>query len=270
MKQLHRCTGIIGCFAVLMCAACTPSRSPVQPESVIAIQSTLFSLQCQGDSGAGVLFLNLHRDEWTGLEAAARVGVPGQLCWLEHPGGRNVHLRRENGIVSFDPNRMFSDVGLEHSMTGLSDREAPAATVAEVRHAVEKLTEAARLKDRAYVIALHNNTDERYSALSYLPGAEYAQEADTVYLAPEGDPDDFFFVTDRRTFELLSGRTYAVVLQANSTATDDGSLSVYAATHGVRYVNVEAEHGHVDVQAAMLRQLIEALDLSNASESSRK
>ena len=51
-----------------------------------------------------------------------------------------------------------------------------------------------------------------------------------------------------------------MVLQNNDRATDDGSLSVLAARRGQRYVNVEAQHGHVEAQAQMLCVLLDVLD----------
>jgi len=64
--------------------------------------------------------------------------------------------------------------------------------------------------------------------------------------------DDFYFVTDPLIFQILSSGRYHVVLQAEETLTDDGSLSVYCAQLGIPYINVEAQHKHLVRQTKML------------------
>lgn len=60
------------------------------------------------------------------------------------------------------------------------------------------------------------------------------------------------FVTDHKILHALIVGQYNVVLQANETMTDDGSLSVYCAKLGIPYVNVEAQYGHIWLQMYML------------------
>jgi D-alanyl-D-alanine dipeptidase len=47
-----------------------------------------------------------------------------------------------------------------------------------------------------------------------------------------------------------------VVLQDNRQVTDDGSLSVYCGKWGIPYVNVEAQHEHLEQQLQMLKVLL--------------
>ncbi len=111
----------------------------------------------------------------------------------------------------------------------------------------------------AVVLTLHNNTEGGYSARSYEPGAEYASDAAAVTVHAGTDPDDFFFVTDRALYDALVAEGFNAVLQDNDAATDDGSLSVWAAREGVPYVNVEAQHGHRAEQARMISALVDVL-----------
>ena len=110
------------------------------------------------------------------------------------------------------------------------------------------------------VVALHNNTPERYGANSYAPGQEYAQDAAAVHLVPGSDLDDFFFVTEHGIYQALVELGFNVVLQNNAAVTDDGSLSVYCGQHRIPYVNVEAQHGHLRQQIDMLTSLFTVLD----------
>ena len=92
------------------------------------------------------------------------------------------------------------------------------------------------IKDRSLVIALHNNTEGKYSFKSYLPGQEYEKEAHSFYKGCTPDFDDFFFVTDHKILHALIVVQYNVVLQANETMTEDSSLSVCCAKLGILMV----------------------------------
>ena len=66
---------------------------------------------------------------------------------------------------------------------------------------------------------------------------------------------EFFIVTERNDFKMLSEKRYTVVLQ-NDNPVDDGSMSVYAYRKGKRYVNAEAKMGRVKEQIEMLEILL--------------
>lgn len=214
--------------------------------------------------GSRHLFCNLHDDENTSVEAglAALRRSGGRLVELRHEGERHVSFRLGGEAYVVDPNRIFTDEGARKTLAKLS-RSTIKAERAVDQFARDLLS--AYAIDRAdVVIALHNNTEEHYSALSYAKGAELASDAAAVFIKDGSDPDDFFFVTERRVFDALRQRGYNVVLQDNSKVTDDGSLSVYCGRLGARYINVEAQHGHCEQQAAMLAALqdvLEELDL---------
>jgi D-alanyl-D-alanine dipeptidase len=110
------------------------------------------------------------------------------------------------------------------------------------------------------VIALHNNSEANYAATNYMKGQELAKEAAEVRMVRDQDPDDFFFVTEKWIFDGLCETKFNVVLQDNRRMTDDGSLSVYCGQHRISYVNVEAQHGHVNQQVEMLRAVCRILD----------
>ncbi len=264
-------TGIIAVIAAAVLGGCKSNESTVV-ESVIAIQNTTVTTHCSGGSPAAFLMLNLHADEATSVEAAQRIAGPEKatICLLVHPGGRNISFASESGAFSFDPNRMFSDAGARASLVNLSqidttDADAIAEATAAVRDFARTLVDQLDLDARPVIIALHNNSEGRYSAASYLPDSIYADEAEAVFLQPGGDSDDFFFVTERDLFDALRAAGFTVVLQDNTAATDDGSLSVYSAGQDIRYVNVEAQHGRVKEQERMLRALFRVLKADESS-----
>lgn len=205
--------------------------------------------------GPGLTFVNLHDDENTSILAAVSVidSLGGQLIQLKHTGERNIEFRLGKEKFEFDPNRMFTDRGAEASLQRFSRQEKGAHKV--IRSFADQLVTGL---DTDVIFTLHNNSENNYSAESYLN--EYKTDASDVYLNPRKDPDDFYFVTERLFFDALKDRGYNVVLQNNETATDDGSLSVLAARRKIPYINIEAQHGHLAEQIDMLLTIYELFE----------
>lgn len=197
--------------------------------------------------GKGLSFINLHDDENTSVLAAVSVidSLGGQLIQLKHSGERNVEFRLNGKNYEFDPNRMFTDAGAKASLEkfGRYSKDAHSKIRSFASFIVLNITSD-------IIFTLHNNTDNNYSAASYLD--EYKNDAADVYLHPNKDPDDFYFVTERLFFDELKSRGYNVVLQNNRTMTDDGSLSVLAGRRDIPYINIETQHGHLAEQIDML------------------
>ena len=72
-------------------------------------------------------------------------------------------------------------------------------------------------------------------------------------IAAGSDPDNFVFTTDPALFSFLLNKGMSAVLQYNEAASDDGSLSVLLGKKGRTYVNVEAQHDHLDEQLRLLQ-----------------
>ncbi len=209
--------------------------------------------------GATVNLLNLHDDEGTSVEAALDVVRQrgGRVVELAHSGDRNLTFTVGGRDYTADPNRMFTAAGRRRTLASLSAAD-PSALDALAALA-DQVLDAYTAAPTPVVVTLHNNTPGRYSARSYQAGGEYATDAAAVTVRPGSDPDDFFFVTDQALYDALVGRGFNAVLQDNDAATDDGSLSVWAAREGVPYVNVEAAHGHRAEQTRMVDALLTVL-----------
>ena len=212
-----------------------------------------------GGPSIPVYALNLHDDEQTSVDAALDVVRQrgGRVVELQHSGERNVTFRVGGRTYVADPNRMFTPAGRRRTLESLSTA-TPAAerALAAFADAVLALYTADR---PGVVVTLHNNTDANYSAASYQRGGQYASDAAAVTVHRRSDPDDFFFVTDADLYRRLVAAGFNAVLQDNRAATDDGSLSVWAARQGVPYVNVEAQHGHRARQAEMVGALYDVV-----------
>ena len=204
--------------------------------------------------GPHTAYLVLHDDEDTAVEAGLEAirSRGGRLIEVKADGRRRVAFEMDGSRWQFDPNRVFTEAGAEADLLWRNGR-APAEVLAEVQDFADAVLEV--YGPAPLFIALHNNTEGEYSAASYAPGGDLAQDAAAVHLPPGADPDDFFFVTEGWLYDALVEEGFPVVLQDNVAVTDDGSLSVRAARNGLPYVNVEAQHGHREQQIRMLEAL---------------
>jgi len=210
--------------------------------------------------GCRFVYVNLHDDENTsalaGQDVVKRSG--GKLVELRHTGRRDIVFTVQGKDYRVDPNRIFTEAGVRLTLAKQSRYSEDAAR--SVSRFAEQLLKVYRIDGAEAVIALHNNTQGKYSALSYAGGGALAQDAKDVFIRDGTDPDDFFFVTERVVFDALKRRGHNVVLQDNHRVTDDGSLSVYCGKANVRYINVEADHGHFKEQTQMILELKSILD----------
>jgi len=198
--------------------------------------------------GQGQAFVHVHQNETTALQAAHAVinTEGGSLVTLRHPGGRNIVFTLDKVRYEFDPNRMFTDVGIEKTLKQFGPYSA------EAHRAVAMLASyvKAALPSNQTVIAVHNN--QTYSLREYYPGASLASEAAALHVPQPKAHRNFYLVTQKTEYMRLKQLKFNSVLQASSTD-DDGSLSVYLASK--RYVNVEAGFDQLAAQINMLRSL---------------
>mmetsp|Transcript_32680 Transcript_32680/g.91507 ORF Transcript_32680/g.91507 Transcript_32680/m.91507 type:complete len:302 (-) Transcript_32680:348-1253(-) len=226
-------------------------------------------------------FLNLHQNE------NCSVGAVKSLLAIQGRGSvlyfnksltssglatREVTFTHDGTTYSFDPNRMFTLVGIANTVT--PDNPEVYEMILEFgQWVLERYTSG---RDFEWV-AIHNNADSGgFSAESYLPGNVYDTDAIAVSIGSYASSKEFLLFTDtalgRDQFAYLMARGFSVVLQApagaNSTLTDDGSLSYYAATLNQAYVNVESTAPTPDDTEALrllnqlflIKNLVDAMD----------
>jgi len=208
------------------------------------------------ERGSGLTYIALHDNENTAVTAAKSIIAShgGRLIELSHGGGRNITFTLKGKSYSFDPNRMFTNLGIRATLTrqGAYSEEAHLA-INEFALAVAEIIIKPQ-PARGVLIAIHNNSNGNYSAMSYQKGNQYQRDASMVYINPKMDPDDFFLVTKSSVANAIKTKGFNVVLQSNRP-TDDGSLSVICGRIGVSYINVEAQEGHGSIQKQMLQLL---------------
>ncbi len=234
--------------------------SVLQQETVpFPIGETLVHARVFRNGAAAPTFLSIHDDEDTAV-AAGKANLAesgGRLIELAHTGNRLITFALDGQRYTFDPNRIFSDTGIEKTLS--KEGVYSVAAHGAVARFAQEYARAFALEREPVIIALHNITDSDFSVRSFLPGADYGGNVVAIHVSPARDRFDFFFTTDRGFFDALKSRDFNVVLQDNERVEDDGSLSVYFARKGIPYVNVEADLSHLAEQTAMLRVLRQVL-----------
>ena len=205
-----------------------------------------------------MVFINLHDDELTSVDAAKRIlhEQGGTLIEIENNSQRNIGFKLGRRLYKVDPNRMFSKEGIKKSLDQLGVTSPKAIDEVEKlgQRVIQLLPEEATC-----VIALHNNSSDLFSVLEYAPGNKRAADSKKVYINNEQDADDFFLTTDNHLYEKLADSGFNTILQDNKHCTDDGSLSVYCGKKNIRYVNCETEHGKTEQYFEMIKALLAAL-----------
>ncbi|HMP95104.1 MAG TPA: hypothetical protein PKD90_19645 [Phnomibacter sp.] len=208
----------------------------------------------------GIYWINVHENETTSVQAARAVmdsiGSGCMVAW-KHSGDRYFTFQQAGKTFKFDPNRIFTPAGLKKTLQANG-----AYTTAGYNTAQKAASQFIKqyVAGNKLLIALHNNTDGGGLHIkSYLPGGEYAQDAELVHVNEQEDVDDFFYTTDRRIYDYLSNRGFNILLQNNATVTDDGSMSVYCGQQGMAYLNIEAQHGHLNEQKRMIAAVFDMI-----------
>lgn len=197
-----------------------------------------------------LLFINLHSNETTSIEAIKKV-LPlkgGKYLGILSGTRREVRLIEGNNSIIFDPNRIFTKNGIEKTLKNYNCLSQNNIKITEYfKNALLDL-----FKKSALLIAVHNNTNLGYSV--HLIN-ESGKDAEKIFINPAKDADDFYYVTEELKFNYFKSNGYNVVLQNNTMVHDDGSLSVYCGKNKISYINIECEAGHFEEQIKMINEV---------------
>lgn len=207
------------------------------------------------NNNPNVVMINVHDDEATSVEVSKQVlrKTGGMLIKIRNDSMRLVKFKTNGATYTFDPNRMFSQAGIEASLK-LYNCYSPAAVQKIKGFAAFILSKIP--KNNATLIALHNNHFGDYSINTYDSSGNLSADSRATYIDSIRGTDDFFLTTDEIIYNKIRSYGYNVALQNNFFAADDGSLSIYYGKRSKSYVNVETEHGKPDVQFNMLMTVI--------------
>ena len=219
----------------------------------LALDTTFIAVKEQRYStGIPIQFILLHNNEKTAAAVTQTAAEMFGIDFLQIINGENRLIEFVSGKMRyrFDPNRIFSDDGIIATLQLHSQyTESAFQQVSQFRDSILGL-----LASQKTIVSVHNNTNGAFSPLNF-----QKSKTGLVHQNPAYDIDDFIITTDSTLFEKIKMRGFNVVLEFSNQLTDDGSLSIYCSRLGIPYINIEAEHGHEKVQAAMLQAVIEIL-----------
>lgn len=204
-----------------------------------------------------ILFLNIHQDEQTSIDAiqAFSKDISLNFAYFNHKKTRRIKYQIGQHIYSVDPNRIYTKEGREKTIESEHQITLRSKMVAK-KLANEIIQLISQYKT---IVTLHNNSDVNYSIKSYLPNGDEAENTAEVYINPNMDADDFIYTTEKRFFDYLKNANYNVILQDNTHFVNDGSLSVYCGIKGIPYINIEAQLGHFNEQLELIKVIYEML-----------
>ena len=210
-------------------------------------------------SNNDILFLNIHEDEHTSIEAVEHFSesTPINFVYLEHNKTRRIHFSAKGRSYSVDPNRIYTRRGRKATLEPNSVfKLRPNRIAKKLANEIIDL-----VKQYSIIVTMHNNTDVNYSIKSYLPGEDESQNTADVFISDNWDADDFVYTTSKLYFDYLKKADVNVILQDNIGFVNDGSLSVYCGKNGIPYLNIEAQKGHLTEQIRLVEIVYRMLNV---------
>lgn len=235
----------------------TSTYKLIQTESSYKLGSSTIGIAVyKYNNNPNVVMINLHDDEATGVEVSKQVlrETGGTLIKIRNDSMRLVKFKLNGKTYTFDPNRIFTQKGIEESLKLYNKSYSPEAVQKIKGFAAYILSKIP--KNNATLIALHNNHYGDYSIDAYDSTGNLSVDSRETYIDSIRMTDDFFITTDEIIYNKIRSYGFNVALQNNFFADDDGSLSVYYGKQNKSYVNVETEHGKPEVQFNMLMTVI--------------
>lgn len=248
--RLVKSPAVLALLVVVLLAGCATRQSS---SVTITLGQTVVPIQVYQCGRPQPTMINVHDDENTSVLAGKAVVAKsgGRIIELAHSGRRHVAFELQGKTYQFDPNRIFSDAGIQATLNR-QGYYSEAAHEAVKRFAAE-LVKHFGLDREPAIVALHNTASGGLSINRYQPNRDLNTAAARVHSSAQRSPGDFFYVTDARFFDYLKARDFNVTLQDNATVTDDGSMSVYFGRKGIPYINIEADDNHLEQQTEMVR-----------------
>ena len=202
--------------------------------------------------------INVHANETSSFKAAKSVleEKGGTIIKIENTNQRVIKFRLNGITYGFDPNRIYSRIGIEQTLR--DNRRTSKQAILEIEKFAGRLLQLIPDSTKC-IIALHNNTEEAYSVRSYLPDGNRKKDAKAVYKDSTQDVDDIAFTTDSLLYQRMADFGFNSIWQDNEKVKKDGSLSVYCGENDKRYINIETQHGKVEQYIIMLEKLLQLL-----------
>ena len=231
----------------------------VNEKKTIDLGSKKCTLNSKGNLKAKCVFLSLHDDENTSIDAYIDVSKKidnALLIELQQSGLRLVKYGYKGKDYLVDPNRIFTTKGLIATLEK-NNKNYPKEIIEPLKKISKEILDLILLKSKnKYIIAIHNNSNDSYSIKSYVNSSD----AENLFINPKEDVDNFFYVTNISDFNYFKSKKRNVILQSEKVK-DDGSLSVYCHKMGLPYINIETEDGKKEIQKNMIEEAYSYINL---------
>jgi hypothetical protein len=236
----------------------TQNTVDMNKKTIILGDSSIVLHSKINNSKSDILFLNIHEDEHTSIEAVEHFSETTSLnfVYLQHNKTRRIHFSSKKDTYSVDPNRIYTSKGRKATIEPTKIFKFRPNRIAK-KLAKEIINV---VNQYSIIVTMHNNTDINYSIKSYLPGEDESQNTADVFISKNWDADDFVYTTSQVYFDYLKKVDVNVILQDNTGFVNDGSLSVYCGKNGIPYLNIEAQKGHLTEQIKLVEIVYEMLN----------
>lgn len=180
-RTLARTAAALLLLSALLISGCsTPRRTANVP---FQIGNTTVHAQVYQRPAPGPTYLNVHDDENTSVIAGKSVlaKTGGRLIELHHRGHRHVIFQLDGQTYRFDPNRIFSPVGVRATLERTKNYSDAAQRAVECF--AHDFIERFALDREPVIIALHNTGGGGLSINSYLATGDKPTTASAVHVS---------------------------------------------------------------------------------------
>lgn len=180
----------------------------------------------------------------------------GHSVYIINKDRRNLYVRSGGRNYAVDPNRIFTDKGIDLHLKTYYPKLSPSQRrriARQVKPVRKGLLDNFDWNQNKYLIVLHSSRpDSDFSINEFNKKNMYL-----TYKNPSQNPKNLYYTTSLDDYYFFKSKKYNVVYQR--TAEDDGSLSVYAAQKELPYINIEVEEGKDEDQRKMFDLAIECI-----------
>lgn len=233
-----------------------PVKALVDSVIIFPLGTNSCKLTFKGDQNRFATFIALHENETASVAAYLDIAssLPNTALFrINQFGQRNLRYKTNDNTYHFDPNRIFSLVGIKNTLLKLNPNVK--SIPLEVEEGIQRFSDSLlsifrRELDSGYLVAIHNNTNNNFSVRSYVN----SKNVIATYVNSDEDIDNFYIVNTLSDFEYFKSINRNVVCQREE-GLDDGSLSIYCTKNNIRYINIEVEMGNVNKHREMIQEV---------------
>ena len=233
-----------------------PVKALVDSVIIFPLGTNSCKLTYIGDQNRFATFIALHENETASVAAYLDIAssLPNTALFrLNQFGQRNLRYKTNDNTYHFDPNRIFSLVGIKNTLLKLNPnvKSIPLEVEEGIKRFSDSLLSIFRPDlDSGYLVAIHNNTNNNFSVRSYVN----SKNVIATHVNSDEDIDNFYIVNTLSDFEYFKSINRNVVCQREE-GLDDGSLSIYCTKNNIRYINIEVEMGNVNKHREMIQEV---------------